>query len=120
MTDGHDAPASRRTPKLGQLLRRLRTERLLTQEQLAEKLGTYGAQVSSWENGSRPSWSNLRRLAEVLDVSGQDLAAAILADDPRHNPPPAPLVSTAQGAGQTRLGVVGGTGEQAPTQEPAA
>ena len=38
--------------KIGAFLRELRTEKKLTQEQLAEKVNVSGRTVSRWENGN--------------------------------------------------------------------
>ncbi len=40
------------TVKIGKFLSQLRRERELTQEQLAEKLGTSNKTISRWENGN--------------------------------------------------------------------
>ena len=55
---------------LGKNIRRLREERKMTQEALAEKLGVTFQAVSSWERDEyKPETDNLLQLAEVLDVS---------------------------------------------------
>lgn len=55
---------------IGKNIRRLRAERKLTQEQLAEALGVSFQAVSSWERDEyKPETDNLLRLAEVFDVS---------------------------------------------------
>ena len=38
--------------KIGQFLKRLRTEKSLTQEKLAELIGVSNRSVSRWENGN--------------------------------------------------------------------
>lgn len=46
----------------------------LTQEQLAERIGTYKAQVSNWESGKRDMTPNVQMaLAEALDIEPGDL-----------------------------------------------
>lgn len=56
--------------KIGSFLKKLRKEKNLTQEQLAEKLNVSGRTVSRWETGSNmPDISLLVELAEFYDVS---------------------------------------------------
>lgn len=46
----------------------------LTQEQLAERVGTYKGQISNWENGNRSlSFDVLSALAEALDIEPMDI-----------------------------------------------
>ena len=55
---------------IGTNIRRLREERKLTQEQVAEKLGVTFQAVSSWERDEyKPDTEKLIRLAELFDVS---------------------------------------------------
>lgn len=55
---------------IGANIRRLREERGLTQEKLAEKINVTFQAVSSWEREEyKPDTDNLLRLAQVLDVS---------------------------------------------------
>jgi transcriptional regulator with XRE-family HTH domain len=50
-------------------VKRLRTQRDMSQEQLAEKLGVARQTVSSWERGiSYPDLPMLEKLAQVLDT----------------------------------------------------
>ena len=54
---------------VGKHIRRLRTERNLTQEQLAEKLFVTRQAVSAWETGkAHPDVETLERIAAALDV----------------------------------------------------
>lgn len=56
--------------RIGSFLRALRTERQLTQEQLAEALHVTARTVSRWETGSNmPDISTLVELAEFYQVS---------------------------------------------------
>ena len=59
---------------LGEVLRRYRTERSMTQEFVAESLGVSRQAVSKWEKGvSDPSTSNLLALAKLYGVSAEEL-----------------------------------------------
>ena len=61
--------------KTGALIRRLRTEKGLTQLRLAEKLGVSDKAVSKWERGlGCPDISLLNRLSDIL---GADLSAIL-------------------------------------------
>ena len=56
--------------KIGALLRSLRKEKEITQEELAEKLGVSGRTISRWETGNNmPDISLLVEIAEFFDVS---------------------------------------------------
>lgn len=56
---------------LGERLKRLRTERNLTQEQLAKEAGVKQATISGIESGSRVKQSaSLIEIAEVLGIDG--------------------------------------------------
>lgn len=58
------------TVKTGRFLSELRRERELTQEQLAEKLGTSNKTISRWENGNyMPPVEMLMELSEFYGVS---------------------------------------------------
>jgi transcriptional regulator with XRE-family HTH domain len=60
---------------LGRAVRAIRTERGLSQVQLAKQTGFIQAWISHVERGRRnPSWSNVIRLAEGLGVSVSELA----------------------------------------------
>ena len=57
-------------PKIGLYLKTLRTEKGLTQAQLAEQLGVSNRTVSRWENGNTmPDFDILLILAKEYDVS---------------------------------------------------
>ncbi|HET8626471.1 MAG TPA: helix-turn-helix transcriptional regulator [Thermomicrobiales bacterium] len=59
-------------------LRALRLRRLLTQTELAERLGVRYQTVGAWESGqARPRVSAMRKLCEVLDVTPDVLLAAL-------------------------------------------
>ena len=56
--------------KIGQFLKRLRTEKSLTQEKLAELIGVSNRSVSRWENGNTmPDFDLLIELSKFYDVS---------------------------------------------------
>ena len=60
--------------RTGSLIRQLRTERGLTQKQLAERINVSDKAVSKWERGNGcPDVSLLTSLAEVLDTDIQAL-----------------------------------------------
>ncbi len=59
-------------------LRALRERRLMTQGDLAKRLAVRYQTVSEWENGhSRPRVSAMRKLCEALDVTPEELIAAL-------------------------------------------
>ena len=59
---------------IGNRIRRLRLQRGLTQEELAELMGTSQAAVAMWETGARmPRADKLPKLAKVLGCSVSDL-----------------------------------------------
>lgn len=54
---------------MGQIIRRLRKERNLTQEELAEQLNITSQAVSKWESGaSLPDFSQIVPLANLFGV----------------------------------------------------
>ena len=58
----------------GQRLARLRREKGLTQEEIAEKIGISPQAVSKWENDvSSPDISIIISLSEILDVTTDEL-----------------------------------------------
>lgn len=60
----------------GNFLYTLRTEKQLSQTQLAQLLGVTNKAVSKWENGaSKPNTNLIPRLAEILGVSVEELFA---------------------------------------------
>jgi len=59
---------------IGKFIAKLRKEKKLTQEQLAERLGVHNRSVSRWENGnSMPDYAVLPMLANELGVSAAEL-----------------------------------------------
>lgn len=60
--------------KTGKLIKELRTEKGMTQKELAEKIQVSNAAVSKWENGHGfPDISLLEPLSEALDISITEL-----------------------------------------------
>lgn len=60
--------------RIDSFLRKLRTEKDLTQEQLAEKLNVSGRTVSRWENGNNmPDLSIIVELADFYDIDIREL-----------------------------------------------
>lgn len=54
----------------GELIRKLRTERKITQKQLADRLGVSEATVCKYENNtSTPPFETLRSIASIFNVS---------------------------------------------------
>ena len=54
-------------------LQKLRKQSSITQEQLAAKLGVTAQAVSKWENGSYPDGDLLPKIADIFDVSIDNL-----------------------------------------------
>ena len=60
--------------KIGEFLKRLRNEKELTQEQLAEKIGVSNRTVSRWETGNNlPDISILIQLSEFYDIDIREI-----------------------------------------------
>lgn len=60
--------------KIGKFIAALRKEKNMTQEQLAEKLGTSNRSVSRWENGkTMPDLATLPLVCEVLGIGIEEL-----------------------------------------------
>ena len=60
--------------KIGKFIAKIRKEKKLTQEELAEKLNVNSRTVSRWETGSSiPDISMFTELSKVLEVSINDL-----------------------------------------------
>jgi transcriptional regulator with XRE-family HTH domain len=72
-------------PTLAELLKRLREDRGITQEQLAFDAGMTASALSRIERGlNSPGWMTVRRLARALDISLVGLAGEIEAGAARH------------------------------------
>ena len=67
---------------MGQIIRRLRKERNLTQEELAEQLNVTFQAVSRWENGTgMPDISQIVPLSKVFGVSTDVLFGTVGVND---------------------------------------
>lgn len=64
---------------VGDLIRKTRLEKGMTQEELAEKVGVKKSAVAKWENGrvSEIKRSNLHRLSEALNLNPNQLLGDI-------------------------------------------
>ena len=63
-------------PRTGRYIKELRTAKHETQIELADALNIDRSAVCQWENGrTKPSTSNLRKLAEHFGVSFEDLSS---------------------------------------------
>jgi transcriptional regulator with XRE-family HTH domain len=70
-------------PALAALLKRLREERKITQEQLAFDAGITASALSRIERGlNNPGWTTITRIAKALDVSLVELATDIEKTEP--------------------------------------
>lgn len=67
---------------VGELIKKKRLERGMTQEELAEKVGVKKSAVAKWENGrvSEIKRSNLKMLSEALGVNPNELLGDIESD----------------------------------------
>jgi transcriptional regulator with XRE-family HTH domain len=70
------APRTEPQPGLGRAIRRLRTERGLSQEEIGLRAGIHPTWISHLESGrNNPAWGSVRRLAGALEVKLSELAA---------------------------------------------
>lgn len=60
--------------ELGTFIRRRREELGLTQRDIANRLGCSNGQVSSWEQGAMRPRKHVVQLAEILEVSAEELS----------------------------------------------
>lgn len=69
---------------VGELIRKARTEKGMTQEMLAEKVGVKKSAVAKWENGrvSEIKRSNLKNLADVLGLNPNELLGEHVKEKP--------------------------------------
>lgn len=67
--------------KIGKYIRRMREEKKLTQEQLAEKIGVKPASLSLYESGDRsPDLNRLEDIAKALGVTLTDILSIEIPD----------------------------------------
>ena len=59
----------------GEKIKKLRKEKNLTQEQLADKVGVHSNSVSQWENGVIPRMNKILEISNVLGTSSEYLLA---------------------------------------------
>ncbi len=65
-------------PSLGLVVRRLRVRGRTTQEAMAERIGMSVPTLCAVERGLRdPGWTEVRAIARALDVSLDELGAAV-------------------------------------------
>ena len=66
---------------LGQFIAMRRRQMQLTQEELAEQIGVSKSAIAKWEtDGGLPDRDNLRKLAEIMNMSVDDLHRIIKGD----------------------------------------
>ncbi len=59
---------------IGEKLREIRTKRLLTQDELAEKAGVSQSTIANIErNNAEPQFRTIRKLAKALDIDPTEL-----------------------------------------------
>jgi transcriptional regulator with XRE-family HTH domain len=82
-------------PNLGRVIRALRNESGLTQEELAVRAGLHPVHISMLESGRRqPALATFDRLLLALGVTWSDVGPRV--DEARHRPPDAPVAPEAQ------------------------
>lgn len=74
MPPGYNSPEVIHMNKVNTMIKLLRTEKGMNQEQLAEQLHVTRQAVSNWETGkTQPDIETLTRIAELFDVSVEKL-----------------------------------------------
>lgn len=92
--------------QIGEKLKTLRSEKHLTQKDLAEKLNVSAQAVSRWENDEvEPSLETLGQLATIFSVSIDELFGKEPAPKPEPAPAPAPTVRYVETAAKPVLAV---------------
>jgi transcriptional regulator with XRE-family HTH domain len=70
------APRTEPQPGLGRAIKRLRTERKLSQEEVGLRAEIHPTWISHIESGrNNPAWGSVRRIAAALGVRLSELAA---------------------------------------------
>jgi transcriptional regulator with XRE-family HTH domain len=70
------APRTEPQPGLGRAIKRLRTERGLSQEEVGRRAEIHPTWISHIESGrNNPAWGSVRRIAAALEVRLSELAA---------------------------------------------
>ena len=68
--------------KIGKFISKLRKEKNMTQEELAEKLGVTAKSISRWENGkTMPDLSLFNPMCEILGITVNDLMSGKIVDN---------------------------------------
>jgi transcriptional regulator with XRE-family HTH domain len=72
------SPLEGANPALADVIRRLREDRGITQEDLAHEAGVTTGTLSRIERGlANPAWTTVARIARALGVSLEELGAAV-------------------------------------------
>jgi transcriptional regulator with XRE-family HTH domain len=80
-------PPATKDPRLGVVVRRLRMERNLTQEALAQRSGLTTGSVNTTElSKTGAAWVTVVALADGLDLTVTQLVALVEAEDPSWRP----------------------------------
>lgn len=88
--------------ELGQLIKQYRTQKGMTQADLAQKVGTTMQNISQYERGIRnPKIQNLQKIADALGVdvfslADWDTATKMIEDDWKREEEPAPIIPPKQ------------------------
>lgn len=80
---------------IGQNIRKLRTEKQMTQKALADRLFVTAQAVSRWENGEvEPSLATVTEIARIFHVSSDELLGIAAEQQPEVRPEPETIVRT--------------------------
>lgn len=83
-------------PSFGEMLRRVRMRKGLSQAELARRLGVVRQQINNYESDRfTPSWDMAVRIAKALDVSLDAFVEGRLGDDAEGQEEPAALAAMA-------------------------